>query len=53
MPIVSKEGNSIGVGTLNDVATSGFAGYLDLGNVTMGGVRIDPTGFRNVAVNGT
>lgn len=53
MPIVSKEGNSMGVGTLSDVATSGFAGYLDLGNVTMGGVRIDPTGFQNVAVNGT
>ena len=43
----------MGVGTLSDVATSGFAGYLDLENVTMGGVRIDPTGFQNVAVNGT
>ena len=53
MPIVSKDGQSMGVGTLNDVATSGFAGYLDLENVTMGGVRIDPTGFQNVAVNGT
>lgn len=53
MPIVSKEGKSMGVGTLNDVAESGFAGYLNLENVTMGGVRIDPTGFQNVAVNGT
>lgn len=53
MPIVSKDGQSMGVGTLSDVATSGFAGYLDLENVTMGGVRIDPTGFQNVAVNGT
>ena len=52
MPIVSKDGQSMGVGTLSDVATSGFAGYLDLENVTMGGVRIDPTGFQNVAVNG-
>ena len=53
MPIVSKDGQSMGVGTLSDVATSGFTGYLDLENVTMGGVRIDPTGFQNVAVNGT
>lgn len=53
MPIVSKDGQSMGVGTLSDVATSGFAGYLDLENVTMGGVRIDPTGFQNVTVNGT
>lgn len=53
MPIVSKDGQSMGIGTLSDVATSGFAGYLDLENVTMGGVRIDPTGFQNVAVNGT
>lgn len=53
MPIVSKEGESMGVGTLSDVAKSGFAGYLNLENVTMGGVRIDPTGFQNVAVNGT
>ena len=53
MPIVSKEGKSMGVGTLSDVAESGFAGYLNLENVTMGGVRIDPTGFQNVAVNGT
>lgn len=53
MPIVSKEGKSMGIGTLNDVAESGFAGYLNLENVTMGGVRIDPTGFQNVAVNGT
>lgn len=53
MPIVSKEGKSMGVGTLNDVAESGFAGYLNFENVTMGGVRIDPTGFQNVVVNGT
>lgn len=53
MPIVSKEGKAMGVGTLNDVAESGFGGYLDFGNATMGGVRIDPTGFQNVAVDGT
>lgn len=52
MPIVSKEGKSMGVGTLSDVAESGFAGYLNFENVTMGGVRIDPTGFQNVVVNG-
>lgn len=53
MPIVSKEGKAMGIGTLNDVAESGFGGYLDFSNATMGGVRIDPTGFQNVAVDGT
>ena len=33
MPIVSKEGKSMGVGTLSDVAESGFAGYLNFENV--------------------
>ena len=52
MPI-TKGGNQIGIGTLEDVATSDFGGYLDLENVTIGGVRVDPTAFQNVAVNGT
>ena len=53
LPIVSKEGKSMGVGTLDDVASSGFAGYLDFENASMGGVNIDPSAFNNVVVNGT
>ena len=54
MPIVSKEGKSIGTSaTLDDVSTSGFSGYLDLENASMGGAMINTEGFRNIAVNGT
>jgi hypothetical protein len=53
MPITTKDGKSIGIGTLSDVAESGFAGYLNLDHASMGGVMIDPSGFQNVAINGT
>lgn len=54
MPIVDKEGNSIGANsTLNDVTTSGFAGYLDFEHVSMGGVMLPTVGFNNVVINGT
>ena len=54
MPIVSKEGKSIGANaTLNDVTESGFAGYLNFEHASMGGVMINTSGFNNVAVNGT
>lgn len=54
MPIVSKEGKSIGTSaTLDDISTSGFSGYLDLENASMGGVMIPTVGFNNIAINGT
>lgn len=54
MPIVSKEGKSIGTNaTLDDITTSGFSGYLDFENASMGGTMIPTVGFSNIAVNGT
>lgn len=54
MPIVSKEGKSIGTSaTLDDITTSGFSGYLDFENASMGGTMIPTVGFSNIAVNGT
>jgi hypothetical protein len=54
MPIVNKEGKSIGTSaTLDDVTTSGFSGYLDFENASMGGTMIPTVGFSNIAVNGT
>lgn len=54
MPIVSKEGKSIGTSaTLDDVTTSGFSGYLDFENASMGGTMIPTVGFNNIAINGT
>lgn len=54
MPIVSKNGESIGTkATLDDVTTSGFAGYLDFENAHMGGTKIPTVGFKNIAVDGT
>lgn len=54
MPIVSKEGKSIGTSaTLDDITTSGFSGYLDFENASMGGTMIPTIGFSNIAVNGT
>lgn len=54
MPIVNKEGKSIGTSaTLDDISTSGFSGYLDFENASMGGVMISTVGFNNVAINGT
>ena len=54
MPIVSKEGKSIGTSaTLDDITTSGFSGYLDFENASMGGTMIPTVGFSNIAINGT
>lgn len=54
MPIVSKEGKSIGTSaTLDDITTSGFSGYLDFENASMGGTMIPTVGFNNIAINGT
>ena len=54
MPIVKKTGESIGTSaTLDDVTTSGFAGYLDFENAHMGGTKIPTVGFKNIAINGT
>lgn len=54
MPIVTKEGKSIGANaTLAEVSESGFAGYLNFENASMGGAMINTEGFRNIAVNGT
>lgn len=53
MPITDKEGKSQGIGTLQDVTNSAFAGYLDFNQASMGGVNIPFEGFSNVAVDGT
>lgn len=54
MPIVTKEGKSIGINaTLADVSESGFAGYLNFENASMGGAMINTSGFNNIIVNGT
>lgn len=54
MPIVNKEGKSIGASaTLDDITTSGFSGYLDFENASMGGTMIPTVGFNNIAINGT
>lgn len=53
MPITDKEGKSMGIGTLQDVTNSAFAGYLDFNQASMGGVSIPFEGFSNVAVDGT
>lgn len=54
MPVVDKNGESIGTSaTLDDISTSGFSGYLDFENASMGGVMIPTVGFSNIAINGT
>ena len=53
MPIVDASKHPMGVGTLADVAESGFSGYLDFSNATMGGVVIPTEGFNSIAVDGT
>lgn len=54
MPIVTKEGNSMGTQlTLNDVSQSAFGGYLNFQEASMGGVRIDFMGTDKVFVNGS
>lgn len=53
MPITDKEGKSQGIGTLQDVTNSAFAGYLDFNQASMGGVNIPFEGFSNIAIDGT
>lgn len=53
MPIIDKSGNPVGVSTLVDIAKSGFAGYLDFNNVTMGDGLISQFALDNVVVDGT
>ena len=54
MPIYKKSGDSIGTNaTLADVSESGFAGFLNFENASMGGAMINTTGFNNIVVNGT
>lgn len=53
MPITDKEGKSFGIGTLQDITKSAFAGYLDFNQASMGGVNIPFEGFSNIAVDGT
>lgn len=52
MPI-TKEGHSIGMSTLMDVASSDYAGYLDFSNAFMGDVQIPQAGMQNIAIDGT
>lgn len=51
MLITSKEGKSLGPSTLADVAQSGFGGYLDFENTSMGGTMIPYVGQSLVAVD--
>ena len=52
-PITDKEGNSVGISTLDEVAKSAFAGALDFENVSMGGGLIDTASLAKVKINGT
>lgn len=52
-PITDKEGNSIGISTLDNVAKSAFAGALNFENVSMGGAIIDSAALSKVKINGT
>lgn len=52
MPI-TKNGESIGVASLSDVASSDYAGYLDFSNAFMGDVQIPQAGMQNIAIDGT
>lgn len=54
MPITDGSNKSIGVTTLNDVSTGGYAGALDLNHATMGkGLRLNILGQGNVVIDGT
>lgn len=52
MPI-TKKGESIGMASLSDVASSDYAGYLDFSNAFMGDVQIPQAGMQNIAIDGT
>lgn len=52
MPI-TKNGESIGMASLSDVASSDYAGYLDFSNAFMGDVQIPQAGMQNIAIDGT
>lgn len=54
LPLVTKEGASLGSNiTLNEVTKSAFAGALNTGQVSMGGVMLDYSGFNKVVTDGT
>ena len=53
LPIVDENKKPIGVTTLDDVAKSGYSGYLDFDSVSMGGMKISQPGFQNVVVDGS
>lgn len=51
---ITDGGKSIGITTLDKVASSDYGGLLDFEQATMGnGVRLDRLGFSKVAVDGT
>lgn len=51
---ITEGGKSIGIATLDKVASSDYGGVLDFDNATMGnGMKLDPLGLSKVAVNGT
>lgn len=52
MPI-TKKGESIGMASLSDIASSDYAGYLDFSNAFMGDVQIPQVGMQNIAIDGT
>lgn len=52
MPI-TKNGESIGMASLSDVASSDYAGYLDFSNAFMGDIQIPQAGMQNIAIDGT
>ena len=52
MPI-TKKGESIGMASLSDIASSDYAGYLDFSNAFMGDVQIPQAGMQNIAIDGT
>ena len=52
MPI-TKNGESIGMASLSDIASSDYAGYLDFSNAFMGDVQIPQAGMQNIAIDGT
>lgn len=52
MPI-QKNGSNIGIASLQEVASSDFAGSLDFSNVFMGDSQIPQSGMQNIAIDGT
>lgn len=51
LPLYNVNKESLGVTTLDQVATSTFSGALDLNNITMGGQLIDPHAAQNVQID--